>query len=440
MSYSHNSLTPQELGQIVSKIEIVKQPLGLCIDYPKFDYPIIKQLLKYLSDPFAHHYAVILNTKEDGQYILHQTSKGFFSSKITNEEINQKCFQVAETFQSSQFKKQFTVKELQNQEPEEYSVFNNSCIHYVNRVKQHLNKYLQKRKDITKNFEQTNLVELIKCLTQDLYKSTQGEGELSFTKFILKQFQDPEFYYKIIRQFIGSFEHQNNWQKLGNCVIIAIFILLKFYCNQYISAAATFINIGFIWIQKDSTVWKKIYDTFCLILKLFLELMIPGTLLLSAFYLCLELIEELKIQEKFSESIKYFTLGGSCIGGIVGGVIQPELTPQISEMKKKMVEDGLKCCTIAVGYLSDGDPLVMQAGQCTVDLCKNSGYEDIKELGAKVINTTNTINVNSILQIPLLQKFSNFLSKNRRVVGGVVAGALIAAKIVLLVNKYFIQD
>ncbi|CAD8183719.1 unnamed protein product [Paramecium pentaurelia] len=310
-----NYLNEQQLSQIVTKIEIVQRPLasGESLEIKQNGIPLINKFKEWFRQAFFHHYAIILNTIQNGQFILHQLKEGFTSKEITDEQRQKEYYTVYGSYDSSQLVKQFTVKELQDQNPQEYSVVSNSCIHYVNRVIDLINQNLKDvNTHVLERIEQKNLIAMARTFIQNAYQAVKQQK----IKETLKQkLKNPTLHNEMLYELIRSSKNQNKMQIFGNCVIIAIAQILNELTNLIKPLSVLMITFGlyFIWSQSDESIFQKCVKSLHL---LFFSLI--GMPLLR--YLC-DFISDLckKLQIIKIGTRETLFIGGCTITGVIGG-------------------------------------------------------------------------------------------------------------------------
>ncbi|CAD8198902.1 unnamed protein product [Paramecium octaurelia] len=209
------TINGSQLAQTVTTIEVVCRPLQKSSGQSQVEQnenSLIKKIKELFSEAFFHHYAIILNTTENEQMILHYLQEGFTSSLINNEE--RKGYTVIERYDSSQFNKLFIVQELYNlrqlnsQDSLEYNLLKNSCIHYVNHVKEYINKYLiDINLHAVQKVELPSLISATKILIQKIFENIlafvrEKKPLKSLMKFTRENFLNPNLYYHILYEAI----------------------------------------------------------------------------------------------------------------------------------------------------------------------------------------------------------------------------------------------
>ncbi|CAD8087650.1 unnamed protein product [Paramecium primaurelia] len=314
-----NYLNQQQLSQIVKKIEIVQRPLasGESLEIKQNGNPLINKFKEWFGQVFFHHYAIILNTKENEQFILHQLKDGFISTEITDEQRQKEYYTVNQSYDSSQLVKQFTVKELQDQNPQEYSVVSNSCIHYVNRVIDLLNQNLKDvNTHVLERIEQKNLIVMARTFIQNAY---QAVTQQKIKEALIQKLKNPTLHNEILYELIRTSKNQTPKQIFGNCVIIAIAQILNVLTNQIqhlsvlLSVPTITFGLYFIWSQSDESIFKKCVKSLHL---LFFSL-IGVPLLRDLCDFISDLCKELQIIKIGTKETLF--LGGCTITGVIGG-------------------------------------------------------------------------------------------------------------------------
>ncbi|CAD8188030.1 unnamed protein product [Paramecium octaurelia] len=322
-----NQLSEQQLSQRILTIEVVKRPLeSSSLQLAGQKKGKLKWIKKLFSNSFKLHYAIILKTEENGQYILHNLQDGFTSTTITDED--KVHYQQHEIYQQEQFNKVFIVQEIfdQSSQNQKYNLVSNSCIHYVNYVKQYINTYLlDMNNSATDKVKIESLLQTAKMLIKQSYQNivNQSFDMSEITKIAQVYSKDPSFYSDIICEIISCSKKQSVWEIFGNAVIIAIISIINLIplINGIISAGAILAELYFIWNQGDESIFKRCIRSLSILIQFALGITNNQVSLHNLYDMCSELIEKIEIVKLPIE--QKIIVGSSTIMGMVfGGLLQ----------------------------------------------------------------------------------------------------------------------
>ncbi|CAK94467.1 unnamed protein product (macronuclear) [Paramecium tetraurelia] len=401
------TISGSQLSQTVATIEVVRRPLQKPFESSKVNqngYEVINKIKELFSEAFFHHYAIILTTKENESMILHYLKEGFTSSIIQNQE--RQCYTVIERYESQQFKKLFKVKELydlrqlNNQDSLKYDLLKNSCIHYVNHVKEYINQYLYDiNEHAIQKIELPSLISSIKLLIQKIYQNIKklSKKELwpeDLKKFTQENFKNPELYYQILYEAIRCGKNQSKMQMLGNSILIAVFHLINSIpiIGGILTLIAIPFSLYFIWIQSDEGIFQKCYKTLALFFIVCLGMLPETKILKYPFDIVSDLIKKYGIIKVERREI---VIVGSCtFAGMIGGAAVAKFaTPIIATACERV--DIKSCILVITGLLSGGEPAAISSGAFLLEVGSGSAKAVIASASDAVISTS--ISVRSVI-------------------------------------------